>query len=132
MKNVGMATHSQSSFDDTKGVGILKEILESKNTIKTFFGENDKTPNHDGFFELIDINNKIQGIPKKQFIVQIKKADSNTTSLELQENGTYKYNLDTKFLYYIKEKVAESPAIYFVIDVATKKVFYIYYHQILF
>ena len=121
-----MATHSQSSFDDTKGVGILKEILESKNTIKTFFGENDKTPNHDGFFELIDINNKIQGIPKKQFIVQIKKADSNTTSLELQENGTYKYNLDTKFLYYIKEKVAESPAIYFVIDVATKKVFYIY------
>ena len=49
MKNVGMATHSQSSFDDTKGVGILKEILESKNTIKTFFGENDKTPNHRSF-----------------------------------------------------------------------------------
>lgn len=126
MKSVGMAIHSPTSFDDTKGVRILKEFLESKNTIKTFFSENDKTPNHDGFFELIDVNNKIQGIPKKQFIVQIKKADSNTTSLELQENGTYKYNLDTKFLYYIKEKVAESPAIYFVIDVATKKIFYIY------
>ena len=34
MKNVGMAIDSQSSFDDTKGVGILKEILEYYNILK--------------------------------------------------------------------------------------------------
>ncbi len=126
MESKGMATHSISSFNESKAVEILKQFLECKNTIKTFFGENDRTPNHDGFFELIDTSNKTFGTPKKQFIVQIKKADSSTTSLELQDDGKYRYNLDTKFLYYIKEKVAESPAIYFVVDINTKKIFYIY------
>ena len=57
------------------GISILKTLLESKNSIKTFFGENEKTPNHDGFFELVNTDTKQ---PKKQFIVQIKKTDVKT------------------------------------------------------
>lgn len=69
----GMKTHSDSSFDESKEISILKTLLESKNSIKTFFGENEKTPNHDGFFELVNTDTKQ---PKKQFIVQIKKTNA--------------------------------------------------------
>ena len=40
----GMKTHSDSSFNESKEVSILKLLLESKKSIKTFFGENEKTP----------------------------------------------------------------------------------------
>lgn len=64
MGKEGMATHSLSSFNEAKEIRILASMLESQNTIKTFFGENEKTPTHDGFFELASK----EGIPKKQFI----------------------------------------------------------------
>jgi len=66
--NNNMSTHSDVSFDESEVNRILSGLLESQRTIKTFFGENDKTPNHDGFFEMIGQD----GIPQKQFIVQIK------------------------------------------------------------
>lgn len=115
----GMKTHSDSSFDESKEISILKTLLESKNSIKTFFGENEKTPNHDGFFELVNTDTKQ---PKKQFIVQIKK----TNALKLNKDGSYSYSLDTPFLFYVKEKVTESPAIVFIVELNTKKCFYKY------
>ena len=115
----GMKTHSDSSFDESKEISILKTLLESKNSIKTFFGENEKTPNHDGFFELVNTDTKQ---PKKQFIVQIKK----TNALKLNKDGSYSYSFDTPFLFYVKEKVTESPAIVFIVELNTKKCFYKY------
>ena len=64
-----MSKHDQSSFNESETVNFLSSVLESKHTIKTFFSANDRTPNHDGFFELVDE----ESTPKKQFIVQIKK-----------------------------------------------------------
>lgn len=115
----GMKTHSDSSFDETKELVILRSLLESKKNIKTFFGENEKTPNHDGFFELVDMDTKQ---PKKQFVVQIKKANS----LRKNKDNSYSFELDTPFLFYVKEKVAESPAIVFVVELSTKKCYYKY------
>lgn len=46
---MGISIHPIESFDETEAINILKALLESKHTIKTFFGENDRTPNHDGF-----------------------------------------------------------------------------------
>jgi len=114
-----MKTHSDSSFDESKAISTLKELLESNGNIKAFFGENDKTPNHDGFFELVNSNTKQ---PKKQFIVQIKKINN----LKLNMDGSYSYSFDTSFLFYVKEKVAESPAIVFIVELNTKKCFYKY------
>lgn len=62
---MGMSIHSIESFNETDAVNLLKQTLESNRTIKTFFWENDRTPNHDGFFELID--QKLA--PRKQFIL---------------------------------------------------------------
>ena len=67
---MGISTHPISSFNESSSTRLLSEVLESKKTIKTFFKENDRTPNYDGSFELVDK----KFIPQKQFIVQIKKV----------------------------------------------------------
>ncbi|MCL2407411.1 MAG: hypothetical protein FWC95_05725 [Defluviitaleaceae bacterium] len=126
-KKVGMATHSIVSFDESDSIRLLSKLLEDSKKIKTFFGENDKTPNHDGFFELLEDNVSDENkVPKKQFVVQIKKVSDLQPLISTNNKGKYSYSLCTKFLYYIKAKVTESPAIYFVVDIELKKVFWIY------
>lgn len=117
----GMAKHSESSFNESDAIRLLSEFLESTHRIKTFFKENDKTPNYDGSFELVTKT----GEPKKQFIVQIKKTASLKQSESGKNVGKYVYSLETSFLYYVKEKVTESPAIYFVVDIESNRIFYI-------
>lgn len=119
---MGMSIHSIESFDETEAINILKKFLESKHTIKTFFGENDKTPNHDGFFELVDQTLT----PRKQFIVQIKKTKKLTQNVIGANKGKYVYELKTNFLEYVKQKVTESPAIYFVVDIEDNRIFWLY------
>lgn len=75
-----MSIHSIESFDESESIKLLKDVLESKHTIKIFFGDNEKTPNHDGFFELVDSTLA----PRKQFIVQIKKQKSSRQMLKVQ------------------------------------------------
>ena len=116
---LGMRRHSDTSFDESKEISILKLLLESKRSIKTFFGENDKTPNHDGFFELVDTETKQ---PTKQFIVQIKKGDV----LHINSDGSRSFLFDTAFLFYVKARVTENPAIIFVVELSTLKCFYKY------
>ena len=67
MSNPGISKHDISSFNESDAINLLSNTLESNHTIKTFFSENDRTPNHDGFFELVDE----EYTPKKQFIVCI-------------------------------------------------------------
>ena len=122
MRKTRMATHFKTSFDESEAIRLLSGILESKRKIKTFFNENDKTPNHDGNFEIINSDNT----PKKQFIVQIKKVENLTPNQKGKNKGKYIYDLDTAFFYYVKEKVTENPAIYFVVDIVTKNIFWIY------
>ena len=124
-KKYKMAQHSNISFIEKEAIRILSSFIEEKRIAKTFFSENDKTPNHDGFFEILT-NNDINKFPKKQFIVQIKGTENLKYISTGRNKGKYKYVLNTKFLYYIKEKVTEDPAIYFVIDVKRNKIFWIY------
>ena len=122
MSNPGMSKHDISAFNESDSVTMLARALEAKHTIKTFFGANDKTPNHDGFFELVDE----EQTPKKQFIVQIKKVENLTPNIQGDNKGKYVYRLKTNFLYYVKAKVTESPAIYFVVDIDLKRIFWLY------
>ena len=122
MGHCGMAKHSESSFNEASAVRMLSDLLESSHTIKTFFKENDRTPNYDGFFELVGYD----GDPKKQFIVQIKKTKALRCEQSGKHKGKYIYDLETSFLYYVKAKVAESPAVYFVVDIDNSRVFYLY------
>ena len=122
MKKAGMSTHSFESFNESEAINILSSVLEANKTIKTFFGENDRTPNHDGFLELVSHDMS----PKKQFIVQIKKVENLEPNVRGSRKGKYVYPLKTNFLYYVKKKVTENPAIYFVVDIVSKKIFWLY------
>lgn len=122
MSKPGMSKHDITSFNESEAITLLSNTLETNHTIKTFFSENDKTPNHDGFFELVDK----EQVPKKQFIVQIKKVENLKPNTQGKNKGKYVYSLKTNFLYYVKAKVTESPAIYFVVDIITKRIFWIY------
>ena len=122
MSTAGMAKHSISAFNEKSATRMLSDFLEQKHTIATFFKENDRTPNYDGSFELVSKDST----PTKQFIVQIKKVENLTPNVKGENKGCYMYNLDTSFLYYVKEKVTESPAIYFIVDIATNNIFWLY------
>lgn len=84
MAYAGMARHGKSSFNEGKAVRLLEQFLEQKDTIKTFFKENDRTPNYDGSMELVESD----GTPVKKFIVQIKKCEN----LEPNQIGKNKGN----------------------------------------
>ena len=122
MSKAGMAKHSASSFNEKSAIRMLSNFLEQKHTIATFFKENDRTPNYDGTFELVGEDDT----PTKQFIVQIKKVENLMPNVKGCNKDRYMYMLDTSFLYYVKEKVTESPAIYFVVDVAMNNIFWLY------
>lgn len=122
MNTPGMATHSVSAFNESSAIQFLTQVLEQKHTIKTFFKENDRTPNYDGTLELVAQD----GAPTKQFIVQIKKVENLAPKNKGKNKGKYVYSFETKFLYYVKEKVTESPAIFFVVDIAKKNIFWLY------
>ena len=63
---------------------------------------------------------------KKQFIVQIKKVENLFPNVRGANKGKYVYSMETQFLYYVKEKVTESPAIYFVVDISNNNIFWLY------
>ena len=122
MAYAGMARHGKSSFNEGKAVRLLEQFLEQKDTIKTFFKENDRTPNYDGSMELVEGD----GTPVKKFIVQIKKCENLEPNQIGKNKGKYVYPMETNFLYYVKGKVTESPAIYFVVDIVNERIFWLY------
>lgn len=128
-KNIKMAQHSNTSFIEKEAIRMLSSFIEEKRMAKTFFSENDKTPNYDGFFEILNAEH-LGKIPKKQFIVQIKGTENLKYISTGVNKSKYKYLLDTKFLYYVKEKVTENPAIYFVVDITNNRIFWIYLSDI--
>lgn len=122
LPRIGMARHDKSSFNEGKAVRLLAQFLEQNDTIKTIFKDNDRTPNYDGSMELVEED----GTPIKKFIVQIKKCENLEPNQIGPNKGKYVYPLETNFLHYVKEKVTESPAIYFVVDIATGRIFWLY------
>ena len=90
MSNIGK--YSTSVFIESEGNLILKKALSFSKRLSCFFSENDKTPNTDGFFELIDD----QGVPIKRFNVQIKSTSDLIKG---------KFSLDTKILNFVFSKV---------------------------
>ena len=117
-----MATHTLGSFNETYAVMYLTQVLESQHTIKTFFSYNDKTPNYDGSMELVGADSA----PRKQFVVQIKKTENLEPNVQGEHKGQYAYAMDTEFLYYMNDHVSESPGIYFVVDIAQGRIFWLY------
>ena len=117
-----MSIHPRDSFDEAESIRILTDKLESQKTIKTAFLQNDKTPNYDGSFELVAPD----GSPVKSFLVQVKHAKGLQPNQTGSNKGKYVYRAETNFLSYVKNRVNENPAIYFLVDIKEKRIFWLY------
>ena len=108
---------SKSSFNESNSIRLLQEKLERNGRIKTYFTQNDRTPNTDGYFEILNKN----GIPEKRFVVQIKSAEKLT---KLSKKDEYSYSADCSFFHYVLENIDENPAFYFVVNLSMGEVFF--------
>jgi hypothetical protein len=113
-----MAKYSKGTWDESNAIRKLADKLENSKHIKTFFKEDDKTPDIDGSFILIDKDSTA----KKRFVVQIKKIE------KIKENKKKKvyYDFNTAFFEYIKKRVDETPAIYFIVDITANTIYWLY------
>ncbi len=103
-------THSERSEEDRAAVSVLEFFLRCSN-ISTNFASEDKWPNTDGNFELINDPN-ISRRPFQNFTVQIKGTDSQYEEI----NDGIKYSLKSlAFPAYIYKNVTSDPGILFVV-----------------
>ena len=120
--------YSDTFFTEKESIIILESFLSSKKMIATYFDESN-IPNHDKFFELLEEDERGYKSPKKMFMVQIKGTEtiSQNPIKSGKNKGKYCYEkLSTKFLFHVKQRVSVNPAIYFVVDVKNKIIFWIY------
>ena len=118
MAYIGMARHSTSAFNECSTTRMLAERLESSGKIKTFFKENDRTPNYDGSMELVGH----EGVPTKQFIVQIKKTEDLTVNSKGVSKGKY-YNEEYFLALFIGFKANE-------LEFRRKRIYFISFFRI--
>ena len=125
MTNIG--GYVDSDFNESNGNAELTLLLQSNKTIKTYFNENDKTRNDDGYFELLQYSHEShKSIPFGQIRVQIKTIEKNINNSNT--HGTfsdYKYSCDTKIFNAVRAGVFFDPAILLLWDVTERRAFYI-------
>ncbi|MGM9969721.1 MAG: hypothetical protein ACI35S_04915 [Anaeroplasma sp.] len=116
--------YTESDFNESDCVSILKMKLDEKRTIFSHFTEQDKIPNTDGFFEILS-KSETKRIPKARFEVQIKSLYKNYINGNIKYNrSAYKYSCETKILNAVLQGIFLNPAILFMVDVENKKIFY--------
>ena len=123
---MNLGGYDKYDFKESDGNAILKLILESHKNIYCHFNELDKTPNFDGSFDILDVQQHMS-IPLGKFEVQIKTLNHEYTNSNTRENcSKYKYSCDTKIFNAVKEAITLNPCILFMVDVTRKKAFFKY------
>jgi hypothetical protein len=110
MKKIKPSKYSTSAVSDSATISTLKGILDNKRVF-AHLSENDKTPNNDGYIELIDE----EGYPLGKLEVQIKTLKKG-----------YKlpsYNVNLSLLTYAKS-VVQLPFVIIGVDQTNKKAFW--------
>ncbi|MDL2318739.1 hypothetical protein LJC74_06665 [Eubacteriales bacterium OttesenSCG-928-A19] len=129
---VGMRENSgaydQSSFDEDRGNVFLQSLLQSENTIKTYFAGRDKAPNLDGYFELLTPSGE-KGLytPVGKIEVQIKTMQRNYVNNNKRgRKSRYKYSCDTKVINAASKQITHNPIFVLLVDVVNMRGFYIH------
>ena len=125
MTNIG--GYIDSDFDESNGNAELTLLLQSKNTIKTHFNENDKTRNEDGYFDLLQYSNESsKNVSFGQIRVQIKSIKTDISNRNMRGTiSAYKYSCDTKIFNAVRAGIFFDPAILLLWDVKERRAFYI-------
>lgn len=103
--------YKKKDFTECDGVDLLSFNLRKKQRIYPHFYSNDKRPVYDGEFDFLD--EKMAFI--RTFRCQIK------TRKKLGKS----FNIEVKYLSAVKNKISLDPLFFFVIELDTKKIYYI-------
>lgn len=124
--NMNLGGYDRSSFNESTGNSILKDLLHLHSEMFGHFAELDKTPNTDGYFDILKREDN-KSVPIGKFEVQIKTLDYDYSNSNTTQNcSKYKYSCDTKIFNVVKEAITLNPCMLFMVDVKTRRVFYKY------
>lgn len=110
MEEITAAGYTQNTSSDMTSITTLKSILDL-NKVIAHLSENDKTPNYDGYLEILNNN----GIPIGKIETQVK------THREKYSNPSFSIKL--KLLAYTRD-VVQLPFILIAVDQKNKKAFW--------
>ena len=110
MEDITAAGYTQNASSDMTSITTLKSILDLKKVI-AHLSENDKTPNYDGYLEILDH----QGIPIGKIETQVK------THREKYSNPSFSVKLN--LLAYARD-VVQLPFILIAVDQKNKMAFW--------
>lgn len=127
MPNIG--GYDRFNFNDSDGISFLTLFLQQKKTIKALLEHDDKIPNLDGTIQVLR-NNDSKCIPAQIFEVQVKTLDCEySNNNKKQHKSQYKYSVDTKVFNIVKYNITLNPVLLFLVDLNSRKIFYIYVSQ---
>lgn len=110
IKKMRPAKYSNNAISESKSIALLELILD-KSKVITHLSKNDKTPNYDGFIEVIDN----EGYPVGKIETQIKTHRENYTSPS--------FSVELKLLVYARD-VAQLPFFLIAVDQKNNKAFW--------
>ena len=120
---MNLGGYSRENFNESTGNRILENFLHSNSLIFTHFSQQDKTPNFDGYFEILKQATG-KNIPIGRYEVQIKTMDHNYINTNKQKNcSQYKYSCETKIFNAVKNAITLNPCYLFMVDVNKKRIF---------
>gem|GEM_PF-3125037 len=125
-ENIGV--YDPYSFNEDAGNDILRSLLQSRGTIKTYFAGRDKRPNLDDYFELLTSDNE-KGLPAPigRIEVQIKTMERDYTNGNTRgKRSKYKYSCDTKVINAVLRPITHNPVFLLLVDIVGQRCFYIH------
>lgn len=116
---MNLGKYDPYSFKEVDGNIILKQFLNKNRMLYCHFSEQDKTPNFDGYFEILEEEN-----PFGRIEVQIKTLNNNYKNSNTKGFcSQYKYSCDTKIFNAVKKSITLNPVYLFMVDVEKNKIF---------
>lgn len=123
--NINLGGYDKNAFNDGKGVNHLESLFYSSDILMPHFKTEDKTPNFDGYFELL-APGVIKSTPIGRYDVQIKSLDRDYRNHNKNAASDYKYSCETKAINGVICGITLNPVMLFLVDIHTRDVYYIY------
>lgn len=120
---MNLGGYDKNDFNEADGNVILKNFLHTNKLLFCHFSEQDKTPNFDGYFEILE-KGDTKNIPIGKIEVQIKTLNTDYSNLNKTLNcSQYKYSCETKIFNAVKKAITFNPCYLFMVDTKNKRIF---------
>lgn len=94
-QNINLGGYDKNAFSDGTAVSSLENLFYNSFILVPHFKSEDKTPNFDGYFELLEPGN-VKSTPIGRYEVQIKSLGHDYQNNNRDVSSDYKYSCDTR------------------------------------